>query len=240
MTATLGCMRILVSRGLVLCGVVVLLMATLSLAGGSALAAEAVASPEAASPAAPPKATYDETQPGADDPRVKEGFAAYQAGDFKKAYTIWLPLAEAGNAEAQFRIGRLYSLGEGFKSSGELALRWYRKAAVKGHVIAKFNIGLVYFKGEIVERNYEKSYLLFQELANNGYPSSQTVVGIMLVNGLGVLEDSIEGVKWIFIGLSNGDKEAEQALMYCKQIIPEKEIKSGIKAGREWLLSHSR
>jgi len=93
-------------------------------------AAALVRADDATKDAPPPatEATYDETQPGADDPRVREGFEAYKAGDFKKAYDIWLPLADAGNAEAQFRVGRLYRRGEGVPKISSKAASYWEKA----------------------------------------------------------------------------------------------------------------
>jgi TPR repeat protein len=103
------------------------------------------------------EATYDETQPGADDPRVKEGIAAYQAGDFKKAYDIWLPLAEAGNAEAQYRMGRYYDRAEGKQKNIKMAKLYLEKAAAKKHSIAINGLGIMYDSGHGVTREQRRT-----------------------------------------------------------------------------------
>ena len=43
----------------------------------------------------------------------KKGVAAYQSGNFATALRKWTPLAEQGDAAAQFNLGILYRLGKG-------------------------------------------------------------------------------------------------------------------------------
>lgn len=38
---------------------------------------------------------------------AEEGFAAFEAGDYQKAYDEWLPLAESGDVYMQFFVGYL-------------------------------------------------------------------------------------------------------------------------------------
>jgi len=45
-------------------------------------------------------------------------------------------LAEGGLAEAQYRIGNAYRLGDGVLKDDLLALKWYRRAAEQGHSYA--------------------------------------------------------------------------------------------------------
>ena len=44
------------------------------------------------------------------------GFAAYQKGDYAAALREWTPLAEQGDAEAQFNLGVMYYRGANFLS----------------------------------------------------------------------------------------------------------------------------
>jgi TPR repeat protein len=63
----------------------------------------------------------------------------YREGDFQAAYELWKPLAEAGNPEAQFRIGRLYDRGELFLQDEDEGLRWFQLAAEQGHALGLSN-----------------------------------------------------------------------------------------------------
>jgi len=60
---------------------------------------------------------------------LPEAEAAYERGDYKTAFTLWLPLAEQGSARAQLNIARMYEKGEFVAQDSAMALEWYRKAA---------------------------------------------------------------------------------------------------------------
>ncbi|MGF1623315.1 MAG: hypothetical protein ACFCVH_00415 [Alphaproteobacteria bacterium] len=59
----------------------------------------------------------------------EDGVAAYEAGDYATALEQWRPLAEAGDPEAQYRVGQLFERGEGVPASLARAAMWYRLAA---------------------------------------------------------------------------------------------------------------
>ena len=42
----------------------------------------------------------------------EDGRAAYQRGDYATAFKLWRPLAEQGDSEAQFALGRRQGLRE--------------------------------------------------------------------------------------------------------------------------------
>lgn len=58
-----------------------------------------------------------------------DGAAAYEAGDYAQAMEQWRPLAEDGNAEAQYWVGRLFEQGQGVPASLARAAMWFRLAA---------------------------------------------------------------------------------------------------------------
>jgi len=64
--------------------------------------------------------------------------------DWYEAFRLWLPLAEAGDAKAQYNIGRCYSRGDGVDKDEALAMQWYLKAAAQNDPRAYFNIYLHY------------------------------------------------------------------------------------------------
>ena len=66
-----------------------------------------------------------------------EGIAAYDEGRYAKALSLWLPLAEQGNAAAQFNVATLYEKGLGAAQDFKEAARWYLKAAEQGDAEAR-------------------------------------------------------------------------------------------------------
>lgn len=58
---------------------------------------------------------------------------AYEGGRYVEALHLLLPLARAGNAEAQYSVGYLYFYGFGTNRNKGEALTWIRRAAAQGN-----------------------------------------------------------------------------------------------------------
>jgi hypothetical protein len=69
--------------------------------------------------------------------RYQDGLAAYRRNDFKTSIKILTPLAEHGDARAQYVLGRQYQFGQGVKIDRAAAYYWYRRAEAKGHLEAR-------------------------------------------------------------------------------------------------------
>jgi len=65
-----------------------------------------------------------------------DGKAAYDKGQFDRSQAILRPLAQKGNAHAQFLLARQYQLGQGVEKNMVKAWVWYRRAEAKGHTEA--------------------------------------------------------------------------------------------------------
>ncbi|SDT87089.1 hypothetical protein SAMN05216296_0086 [Pseudomonas pohangensis] len=91
---------------------------------------------------------------------LAEGVEAIGKGDFKAALVQLQPLAEQGNADAQFNLGLMYFNGTGVPQDDQLALKWFRLSADQGDAFAQFALGNMYFLGRAVEKNFVVSYAL--------------------------------------------------------------------------------
>jgi TPR repeat protein len=65
-----------------------------------------------------------------------------------------LPIAEQGDASAQYNLGVMYANGYGVPQDYAEAVRWYRLAAGQGNAKAQYNLGLMYYNGEGVPQDY--------------------------------------------------------------------------------------
>ena len=69
------------------------------------------------------------------------GVAAYQKGDYAAALREWTPLAEQGDANAQYNLGVMYIEGQGVSQDYKQAAKWFTRAAEQGDAVAQFNLG---------------------------------------------------------------------------------------------------
>ncbi len=97
-----------------------------------------------------------------------EGMAAYDRGDYATALREWYPLAEQGDAEAQFNLGLMYRKGLGVPRHYAEAVKWYRKAAEQGNASAQNNLGVMYAKGQGVPQDNTEAYFWFSLAAVSG------------------------------------------------------------------------
>src|SRR5689334_4084107 len=77
---------------------------------------------------------------------VKAGIEAWQKSDYAAAVAIWRPLADRGDADAQFNLGQAYRLGRGVPLNLSAAKNWFTKAAEAGHLDAETTLGLLLFQ----------------------------------------------------------------------------------------------
>lgn len=77
----------------------------------------------------------------------EDGVAAFDRKDYAKAMEIWKPLAEQGDARAQYRLGRMHEKGRGVWRNLRTAAQWYLKAAHQGNADAQYRLAVAYAYG---------------------------------------------------------------------------------------------
>ena len=108
-----------------------------------------------------------------------EGLAAAQRGDFATAIREFRPLAEAGNAWAQYNLGVMYANGEGVPEDDAEAVKWYRLAAAQGLARAQFNLGTMYDNGNGVPEDNVQAYAWLNLAAAQGHKGASKNKGII-------------------------------------------------------------
>ena len=96
------------------------------------------------------------------------GYQSYLKGHFDAAHEEWLPLAELGDAEAQFNLGVMYDEGAGVQQDLATAAEWYKKAAEQGFVDAQANLGMMYYHGQGVPCDHKTAVDWLQMAADQG------------------------------------------------------------------------
>jgi TPR repeat protein len=78
----------------------------------------------------------------------EDGVAALKRGDYATALQLLGPLADQGNARAQFKLGVMYYEGQGVPQDYAEAVKWYRRAADQGYADGQGVLGFFYEKGD--------------------------------------------------------------------------------------------
>ena len=101
--------------------------------------------------------------------QFEDGLSAVNQGNYAAALRLWKPLADQGNAAAQFNLGVMYNSGDGVPEDDVEAVKWYRKAADQGNAAAQFNLGVMYSSGEGVPEDLVQAYSWINLAAAKGY-----------------------------------------------------------------------
>jgi TPR repeat protein len=128
--------------------------------------------------------------------------AAYARGDYATALQLNLPLANAGNAVAQFNLGLMYDKGNGVAQDYAEAARWFRKAADQGLAVGQFNLGVSYEKGQGLPQDYAEAAKWYRKAAEKDLAMAEYNLGILYAQGQGVPQDYVEAYKWFSLAAS--------------------------------------
>jgi len=122
--------------------------------------------------------------------------AAHGRSDYATALRLWRPLADQGNAEAQYALGFMYDRGQGVPQNHAEAAKWWRLAADQGNTFAQYNLGALYDDGKGVPQNKAEALKWYHLAAERGNDRAQFNVGLLHFAGVAVPENRVEAAKW--------------------------------------------
>src|SRR5690242_20514720 len=159
---------------------------------------------------------------------VKAGIDAWQRSDYSGAVAIWRPLAEKGDADAEFNLGQTYRLGRGVPTNLSAAKTWFERAAGQGHVDAETTLGLLLFQNG--EQGEGLKWL--KKAADQGEPRALLVYGTALVNGDSVTQDPVLGYAFVSRAAAQGLQPAKDTLDQLDKMLPLADRQRGIVIAR--------
>lgn len=145
-----------------------------------------------------------------------KGLAAYNSADYATALREWIPLAEQGNAAAQYNLGVMYRNGNGVTQDDKAAVKWYQLAADQGDAAAQNNLGAMYTSGLGITQDYKTAMTWYRLAADQGNAAAQNNLGAMYADGQGVIQDNVYAHMWGNIARSNGDENGGKLIEFVE------------------------
>ena len=162
-----------------------------------------------------------------------KGVTAYKSGDFATALREWKPLAEQGDASAQFNLGMMYQKGIGVPRGYKTAVKWYRLATEQGFARAQTNLGVMYQEGIGVPQDYKTAVKWYSLSAKQGDAFAQFNLGLMYGLGQGVTQDDFYAHMWGNLGASNGNEDGGKLRDIVAKGMTPADISTAQKLARE-------
>ena len=160
----------------------------------------------------------------------QKGLEATKRGDYTAALREFRPLAEQGNAIAQFNLGILYGNGQGVPQDYAEAAKWYRLAAEQGLAEAQYNLGVSYDIGPGVPQDYAEAAKWYRLAAEQGLAEAQYNLGVLYDIGRGVPKDYVLAYMWLNLGGASPP--------FVKYLMTPSDISMAQRMAREWLEAH--
>jgi len=132
--------------------------------------------------------------------------------DYVSALNILRPLAEQGDATAQFQLGHLWATGSGVPQDNAEAAKWYLSAAVRGYVRAQATAGEMYAEGKGVQRDPAEAVRWYRKAAERMCAPAMVALGVMYAEGKGVRKDQAEALRWWQQAANIGDLRARDLI----------------------------
>lgn len=169
---------------------------------------------------------------------LEKGLAAFAEGDYETALAECQPLADEGNVEAMFCVGRMYANGFGVPMNDELALKWYGLAAGEGHPEALYNLALMHANGWGVAMNDVPAAGFYRLAAGFGWIPAQAAMGYCYKHGSGVEKDLVKAYMWFDIAAHHGNLSAASERDSLADRLTAEEVQAGSSSALAYLESH--
>lgn len=143
---------------------------------------------------------------------VDRGYAAEQQSDYSEALKWYRKGAEQGFMKAQYRLGRMYYLGNGVSPDKQEANKWIKKAADQGYDIAQNALGFMYSGGIGIKQDQSEAVKWYRKAAEQGNADAQHNLGCKYEYGIGLEKDLHEAVKWFRMAAEQGHGMAQYSI----------------------------
>jgi TPR repeat protein len=98
---------------------------------------------------------------------MDEGVQYYISGEYDKALAEFKPLAEKGDAKAQYYVGFMYHHGYGMKRDEAEAAKWFLMGANQGEWQSQYYLGVIYEKGVGMKQDLPAAHMWLSLAATN-------------------------------------------------------------------------
>ncbi|HEY9793229.1 MAG TPA: tetratricopeptide repeat protein [Candidatus Obscuribacterales bacterium] len=113
-----------------------------------------------------------------------------------------LSKALSGDVNAQVELAKSLET----EGQADVALGWYKKAAIQGHSEAAILAGLLCLKSDSsVQRD---AFFWFQKAATQGSAEGEYQLALLYESGMGVKMDPDESLRWLRIAANHGHAKA--------------------------------
>jgi TPR repeat protein len=163
---------------------------------------------------------------------LASGKRAYQEKDYATAFKELMPLAEKGDADAEFILAKMYWKGEGVLKDPGQAMKWFKASAVQGNADAQFFLGSIYL---LPHKDIAEGLKWVRLSAEQGNQDAQWLLGKAYLQGDIVLpRDPVQAEMWLWLAAKDNLEFYENALRAAERQMTPEQIAKGKALAAAW------
>jgi uncharacterized protein len=165
-------------------------------------------------------------------------FDAYEAGQVKRASSLFLRAARAGDVGAKYNLSSMRLRGETKAISLPLSIIWLKQAAKADYTVAQFSLGYALEEGKLIGKDLSQANRWFEKAAQKGHPEAAFALATALFLGRGVPQDYPKAAFWYEKAANAGDIDAQYSIasMYLKGL----GVPSNLDSALQWFTAAAR
>lgn len=142
---------------------------------------------------------------------LEDGIAALERRDFRAARALFEPLAQNGDAVAQYFLGEMI-VTHALEANKPEGVIWLRQAAQGGVPDAMNILAQILADGRIVARDERRASELFMQAASLGFLPAYNNLGLRSYRGVGRPPDMVDASEWFRLAADQGFSESQYNL----------------------------
>ena len=164
------------------------------------------------------------------------GKRAYQQKDYAAAFKELTPLADKGDPDAQFIVGKMYWRGEGVLKDLNQGMKYFKRSAEQGNADAQFFMGSIYV---LPHTNVAEGVKWLRLSAEQGNQDAQWLLGKAYLQGDKDLpRDPVQAEMWLSLAAKENLEFYQKALMAAEKQMTSEQIASGKALAAAWKPKH--
>jgi TPR repeat protein len=161
---------------------------------------------------------------------------AYEEKDYATALKELTPLAQQGNADAQFLLGKMYWTGQGVLKDTEQAVKWLKASALHGNADAQFYMGSYYL---LPHSDIAEGLKWLRLSAEQGNQDAQLLLGKTYMDGTReVPRDPVQAEMWLRLAAKDNLPFYEAQLAAAEGEMSPEQIAKGKALAGAWKPKH--
>lgn len=179
-----------------------------------------------------------ESGPATADAKLQIALQAFRSGKDATALSLLTPLANDGNAKAQYWLADIYEDDDpNVKPDLAKAQALLEKSAAQGFVPAERQLGQLYLRGVSTLQDFGKAQGWLRKAATAGDARAQEQLGQIYALGLGVPQDKAQAYGWYEDSALHGDGLAERMRDDLLKRMSPTEIDKGEQTAKQFTAS---